>query len=29
VNKPGFPSTVLNPGEWISGKIVFKFGVRK
>ena len=29
VNKPNFPSTVLNTGDWYSGKIVFKFGVQK
>ncbi|MDR3440820.1 aldose epimerase family protein [Telmatospirillum sp.] len=29
VNKPNFPSTVLNPGEWYKGKIVYKFGVQK
>ena len=28
-NKPQFPSTVLNPGEWYSGKTVDKFSVRK
>ncbi len=28
-NKPNFPSTVLNPGEWSSGKTVYKFLVRK
>jgi aldose 1-epimerase len=29
VNKPNFPSTVLNPGQWYTGKIVYKFGVQK
>ena len=29
VNKPNFPSTVLNPGEWYTGKIIYKFGVQK
>ncbi|MTJ82409.1 MAG: galactose mutarotase [Telmatospirillum sp.] len=29
VNKPNFPSTVLNPGDWYKGKIVYKFGVQK
>jgi len=29
VNKPNFPSTVLNPGQWYVGKIVYKFGVQK
>jgi aldose 1-epimerase len=29
VNQPEFPSTVLNPGEWYSGKIVYKFSVKK
>jgi len=28
-NKPNFPSTVLNPGEWYSGKTVYRFSVRK
>jgi len=28
-NKPQFPSTVLNPGEWYTGKIVYKFSVKK
>ena len=28
-NQPAFPSTVLNPGEWYSGKTVYKFSVRK
>ena len=28
-NKSQFPSTVLNPGEWYSGKTVDKFSVRK
>jgi len=26
-NQPGFPSTVLNPGEWYSGKTLYKFSV--
>lgn len=29
VNHPEFPSTVLEPGQWYSGKIVYKFLVRK
>lgn len=29
VNKPNFPSTVLNAGDWYKGKIVYKFGVQK
>jgi len=29
VNKPQWPSTRLAPGEWYSGKIVYKFSVRK
>jgi aldose 1-epimerase len=29
VNKPQWPSTRLNPGEWYSGKIIYKFSVRK
>ena len=29
VNKPAFPSTVLNPGEWYTGKTVYRFSVRK
>jgi aldose 1-epimerase len=28
-NKPSFPSTVLNPGEWYSAKTVYRFSVRK
>jgi aldose 1-epimerase len=28
-NKPDFPSTVLKPGEWYTGKTVYKFSVRK
>jgi aldose 1-epimerase len=28
-NKPNFPSTVLNPGDWYSGKTVYRFSVRK
>jgi aldose 1-epimerase len=27
-NKPAFPSTVLKPGEWYTGKIVYKFGTK-
>jgi len=26
-NHPDFPSTVLRPGEWFSGTIVYRFGV--
>jgi len=29
VNHPGFPSTELKPGEWYSGKIVYKFSTDK
>ena len=29
VNHPEFPSTVLNPGEWYSGRIVYRFSVAK
>ena len=29
VNKPQWPSTRLDPGEWYSGKIIYKFSVRK
>jgi aldose 1-epimerase len=29
VNKPNFPSTVLKPGEWYKGKIIYKFSVQK
>ncbi len=29
VNQPAFPSTVLNPGEWYSGKTVYRFAIRK
>jgi aldose 1-epimerase len=29
VNRPGFPSTALAPGEWYSGKTVFRFSVEK
>lgn len=25
VNQPGFPTTEIKPGEWYSGKIVYKF----
>ena len=28
-NKPNFPSTVLNAGDWYSGKTVYKFSVQK
>jgi aldose 1-epimerase len=28
-NQPAFPNTVLNPGEWYSGKTVYRFSVRK
>jgi aldose 1-epimerase len=28
-NKPNFPSTVLSPGEWYSGKTVYRFSARK
>ena len=28
-NKPNFPSTVLNAGDWYSGKIVYAFSVKK
>ena len=28
-NKPNFPSTVLNPGDWYSAKTVYRFSVRK
>ena len=28
-NKPNFPSTVLNPGDWYSGKTVYRFAVSK
>ena len=28
-NKPGFPSTLLNPGDWYTGRIVYKFSVRR
>ena len=27
-NKPSFPSTVLNAGDWYSGKTVYKFSIR-
>jgi aldose 1-epimerase len=27
-NKPHFPSTVLKPGAWYTGTIVYKFGTR-
>jgi len=27
-NQPHFPSTVLNPGDWYTGKTVYKFSVR-
>jgi aldose 1-epimerase len=29
VNHPEFPSTVLNAGQWYTGKIIYKFGVQK
>lgn len=29
VNHPEFPSTVLNPGDWYTGQIVYKFSVDK
>ncbi len=30
INQPGFPvTTVLNPGEWYSGKIVYRFSTDK
>jgi aldose 1-epimerase len=28
-NQPAFPSTVLNPGEWYSGKTVYRFSTRR
>jgi aldose 1-epimerase len=28
-NQPKFPSTVVKPGEWYTGKIVYKFSTRK
>jgi aldose 1-epimerase len=28
-NKPKFPSTVVKPGEWYTGKIVYKFSTKK
>lgn len=28
-NRPNFPSTVLNPGDWYSGKTIYRFAVRK
>jgi aldose 1-epimerase len=27
-NKPSFPSTVVKPGEWYTGKIVYKFATK-
>jgi aldose 1-epimerase len=27
-NKPNFPSTVLNAGDWYTGKTVYKFSIR-
>ena len=27
-NKPNFPSTVLNAGDWYAGKTVYKFSIR-
>jgi aldose 1-epimerase len=29
VNKPNFPSTVLNAGDWYSGKTIYRFSVKK
>ena len=29
INHPGFPSTVLRPGEALKSTTVFKFGTRK
>lgn len=28
-NHPEFPSTVLNPGDWYSGQIIYKFSTQK
>ena len=28
-NKPNFPSTVLNPGDWYSGKTIYRFAAGK
>ncbi|HVR60626.1 MAG TPA: aldose epimerase family protein [Polyangia bacterium] len=28
-NKPNFPNTVLDKGQWYSGKTIYKFSVRK
>jgi aldose 1-epimerase len=28
-NKPSFPSTVLNAGDWYRGKTVYRFSVRQ
>ena len=28
-NHPDFPSTVLRPGQWYSGQIVYRFSVQK
>lgn len=28
-NKPDWPSTVLNPGEWLSSATIYKFSVKK
>ena len=28
-NKPQFPSTVLKPGEWNTGRILYKFSAQK
>lgn len=28
-NKPEFPNTVVKPGEWYTGKIVYKFSAKK
>jgi aldose 1-epimerase len=29
VNNPSWPTTVLNPGEWYGGQIVYMFSVDK
>jgi aldose 1-epimerase len=29
VNHPNFPSTVLNPGQWYVGTIIYQFGVER
>lgn len=28
VNHPAFPTTVINPGEWYSGKTIYRFSAR-